>query len=61
MTVLLVGYGYVNQNELQDSLCVHCVVPQLSAVTESTDRKRNPYRYWYRGCGDGDTLYVMYT
>jgi len=46
---------------LQDSLCVHCVVPQLSAVTESTDRKRNPYRYWYRGCGDGDTLYVMYT
>jgi len=27
MTVLSVGY--VNQNELQDSLCVHCVVPQL--------------------------------
>ena len=61
MTVLPVCY--VKQNELQDSLCVHCVVPQLSAVTVRTDRRCNPYRYWYRGCdgGDGDTLYVMYT
>ena len=37
--------GYVNQNELQDTLCVHCVVPQLSAVTVRTDRRCNPYRY----------------
>ena len=43
MTVLSVGY--VNQNELQDTLCVHCVVPQLSAVTVRTDRRCNPYRY----------------
>jgi len=31
MTVLSVGY--VNHNQMQDSLCVYCVVPQLSVDT----------------------------
>ena len=31
MTVL--SKGYVNHNQIQDSLCVYCVVPQLSVLT----------------------------